>query len=89
MQWLSVNFWKTLAVALMLLVASGAWADKPIWLDNFSSESEKVPVPWQVVQLDSKIPPTQYRVLRWDGVLAIEARAERSRHCWHERLRLT
>jgi len=40
--------------------------------------SGELPAPWQVEQLDSNIPPTQYRLREWDGVAAVEARAVRS-----------
>jgi hypothetical protein len=47
-------------------------------LDHFDHASAQVPAPWQVVRLDKKIPLTQYQVTRWDGVIAIEATADRS-----------
>lgn len=62
----------------LLFVACGAQAVEVQRLDHFPGESEKVPAPWQVIQLDKKVPPTRYRVARWDGVVAIEATAERS-----------
>jgi len=61
-----------------LFIACGAQAVEVQRLDRFSGESETVPAPWQVIQLDKKVAPTRYRVTRWDGVLAIEASAERS-----------
>lgn len=39
---------------------------------------EAVPEPWQLVRIDSKVPPTRYRLRGWEGVAAIEARAEGS-----------
>jgi len=47
-------------------------------LDRFVRASAQIPAPWQVVQLDKKIAPTRYQLKSWDGVLAIEANAERS-----------
>jgi len=61
-----------------LLVMSSAYATETIWLDQFTDTSGKVPAPWQVVQLDKKISPTDYRLIRWDGVNAIEASADKS-----------
>lgn len=55
-----------------------AQAGDEIRLDHFTMESVDVPSPWQVIQLNKKVPPTRYRVTRWDDVLAIEAIAERS-----------
>ena len=53
-------------------------ASDEVRLDHFTKESVVVPSPWQVIQLNSKVSPTRYRVIRWDDVLAIEATAERS-----------
>ena len=47
-------------------------------LDNFKGPSAVVPAPWQIVQLNKKVTPTLYRIVRWDGVLGIEATAEHS-----------
>lgn len=47
-------------------------------LDSFKGPSEVVPAPWQIVQLNKKVAPTRYRIARMDGVLGIEATAERS-----------
>lgn len=55
-----------------------AKAGEVVRLDHFDHASAQVPAPWQVVRLDKKIPPTQYQVTRWDGVIAIEATADRS-----------
>lgn len=37
-----------------------------------------VPTPWRVVQLNPRVAPTQYQSRLWDGVAAIEARADAS-----------
>ncbi len=55
-----------------------AQASDEVRLDHFTQESVDVPSPWQLIQLNKKIPPTHYRVTRWDNVLAIEATADRS-----------
>ncbi|RFC35525.1 MAG: Protein of unknown function (DUF3047) [Candidatus Nitrotoga sp. LAW] len=67
---------------LVLLIGASisllAQAGDEVRLDHFTQESVDVPSPWQVIQLNKKVPPTRYRVTRWDDVLAIEATAERS-----------
>lgn len=69
--------WRSVAM-LYLLVIFNARAGEIMWLDQFHGESAVVPAPWQVVQLDKKVPPTHYRLAIWDGVVAIEATADRS-----------
>ncbi len=65
----------------VLLMMNTAHAAEVLWLDQFSDPTDpagKVPAPWQVVQFDEEIPATDYRLIRWDGVNAIEAKAEKS-----------
>ncbi len=45
---------------------------------RFETPASVPPPPWQLIRLDERIQPTQYTVRRWDGVTAIEARADRS-----------
>lgn len=46
---------------------------------HFRAASETPPPPpWQVIQLQKKITATRYRIIEWDGVMAIEARADKS-----------
>jgi hypothetical protein len=52
--------------------------DNAISVGHFDATSETPPAPWQVVRFDEKVPPTHYRVMTWDGIAAIEARAEAS-----------
>lgn len=49
----------------------------PVWVGRFA-EAGAPPPPWQVVQINRKVPPTRYRVARVAGVPAVEANAERS-----------
>jgi hypothetical protein len=67
---------------LVLLIGANfsllAQASDGVRLDHFTKESVDVPAPWQLIQLNKKVPPTHYRVTRWDEVLAIEATAKRS-----------
>lgn len=67
-------------VVMVSLCAVSCWAQagEIVWLDHFTKESVEVPAPWRVVQLDKKVSPTRYRIIRWDDVFAIEAVAERS-----------
>lgn len=44
---------------------------------QFSAEGP-VPAPWQVAIVSKKVPPTRYRVVRIDGVMAVEGSAEAS-----------
>lgn len=64
------------SLPLLLLVPALAFAE-PLWVGRFSASGE-IPAPWKVEQLNKGIPPTTYRLREWDGVAAIEARAERS-----------
>ena len=47
-------------------------------LGNFDSAMSGLPTPWQLIRLESSVPPTKYRQVHWDGVDAIEARADSS-----------
>ncbi len=48
------------------------------WAGRFDGADAAVPPPWRLLHLDKKVPPTQYRILLWDGVPAIEATADAS-----------
>ncbi|WP_211250412.1 DUF3047 domain-containing protein [Simplicispira psychrophila] len=50
----------------------------PVHVGSFASDGDAPPTPWQVVQLDQRVPATQYRALPWDGRAAVEARADAS-----------
>lgn len=63
---------------LFVSSSSSSQASEPARLAQFSNETVQVPAPWQVVQLNKKVPPTQYQIKRWDGVLGIEAHADKS-----------
>jgi len=60
------------------VISYGVHAGEVVRLDHFGNGSAKVPAPWQVVQLDKKVPPTHYRIASWDGVAAIVATADHS-----------
>lgn len=69
---------RSVAILFLSVIAQQVYAGEIVKLDHFDNESEQVPAPWQVIQLDKKVPATHYRVARWDGVLAVEATAEKS-----------
>lgn len=46
--------------------------------ENFLAGSATIPAPWRSEQIDARVPPTRYALRRWDGVLAVEARAHNS-----------
>lgn len=53
-----------------------------VWLGRFAVASPATPTapppPWQVVRLNPKVAPTHYQTRLWDGVAAVEARADAS-----------
>lgn len=69
---------RSVVMVLLCAVSCRVQAGEIVWIDHFTRDSVEVPAPWRVVQLNSKVPPTRYRITRWDDVSAIEATAERS-----------
>lgn len=69
---------RSFVVIFLSASAFAAQAGEVVKLDNFTRPAAMIPAPWQVVQLNKKIAPTRYQLKSWDGVLAIEAYAERS-----------
>lgn len=67
-----------LALLPLLLSAAAAAAGEPLWLGRFAAGAEAIPAPWQVEHFDRRVAPTRYRLRLWDGVPAIEARADNS-----------
>ncbi len=63
------------AMPLVMLAAS-AQADPEI--GRFDPSVPAVSPPWRVIRLEKHVPATEFRSLRWEGVDAIEARAEAS-----------
>ncbi len=49
-----------------------------VMIGKFDAAMPGLPAPWQLIRLEQSVPPTRYRQLLWDGVEAIEARAESS-----------
>jgi hypothetical protein len=65
------------ALCVALLGSVPAHAVEPVWVGRFGS-GPGIPEPWKIEQIDKKVPPTEYRQRQWEGVDAVEARAERS-----------
>lgn len=51
---------------------------EPLWVGRFNESDTSIPWPWKIEQLDQRVPPTEYALRKWDGVVAIEARAKKS-----------
>lgn len=63
------------AMGLMMLSAL-VQADPEV--GRFDAAVPALSPPWQLIRLEKHVPATEFRSLRWDGVDAIEARAEAS-----------
>ena len=61
-----------------LLLLPIAYAGEENWVGRFDGVDAAVPPQWRLLQLDKRVPPTQYRIKLWDGVPAIEATADGS-----------
>ena len=48
------------------------------WVGRFDASDSEIPVPWKIERIDRRIPPTEYAIREWDGVAAVEARANKS-----------
>lgn len=59
---------------MLLAGAAGASEDA----GRFEAAAQAPPAPWEIVRFDSDVPPTRYRIVDWDGVVGIEARAKAS-----------
>ncbi|WP_461480663.1 DUF3047 domain-containing protein [Porticoccus sp.] len=78
-----IAIWPVLVLAIGNLMAmpSSAWADTSVStvpVGVFTREAQVPPQPWQVVRFAVDVPPTHYRINRWDGAMAIEAVADAS-----------
>jgi hypothetical protein len=67
-----------LALAACLVVTPVLGQDTTDYVGRFDAALSAPPVPWRVIRLDQRVPPTQYRVISWDGVAAVEAIADAS-----------
>lgn len=66
--------------AIVLSLSGTAAVAQPatVWVGGFPAGESGLPEPWRVQQLDERIAPTRYTLKTWDGVVAVEAVAERS-----------
>lgn len=68
-------------LVLLAVLAQPACA-APVWVGHVSVAPSAtpglVPTPWRVVRFNPRVAPTQYQSRLWDGVAAIEARADAS-----------
>ncbi|GAB1234469.1 DUF3047 domain-containing protein [Ferrigenium sp. UT5] len=55
-----------------------AQANEIVGTDTAAIEFGPIPEPWRILQLSKDVDPTDYRMAHWQGVLAIEARANNS-----------
>ncbi len=66
-------------ILIWLVMSGGAIAQGvPNVVGNFSALTGSVPLPWKIIQFDTKIPPTAYQTRVWDGVPSVEATANSS-----------
>ena len=64
---------------LLYLIAGTTLAQSPaVIVGEFTTATTIPPPPWELVHLDKRVAATHYQVKEWDGVVAIEAVAEKS-----------
>lgn len=69
-----LSMWSVLAACLQ--AASPVQAE--VGISQFDPAVPADAPPWQVIQLEKRVAATRFRSVQWDGVNAIEARAQRS-----------
>ena len=72
---LATRYW---LICLSLLSLSVNCAATEYVIGRFDATHSSAPPPWQLIRFDKSAPPTSYSVKEWDGLAAIEARAESS-----------
>jgi len=65
-----------LCLGLFILHTNCVAAENAI--GRFDATHSSAPPPWQLIRFDKSAPPTNYSVKEWDGLAAVEARAESS-----------
>lgn len=68
---------RVLAFLLAALTATAANADTQ-WVGRFDAGDSAIPAPWKVERIDQRIPATEYAIRDWDGIAAVDARADKS-----------
>lgn len=70
---------KVVGMLLAGLIAVNVQAEEMLDdVGRFNANVITPPIPWRVIRFDDRIPPTQYRVITWDGVASVEAQANAS-----------
>lgn len=64
-------------VAIAALTATVAHAETH-WIGRFDASHPEIPLPWKIERIDARIPATEYAIREWDGIAAVEARADKS-----------
>ncbi len=67
--------------SMLAFAALSAWITPScaeVMVGKFDAAQTGLPPLWQLIRLENSVPPTRYRQVLWDGVEAIEARAESS-----------
>lgn len=71
-----------LSALLLACALVSAWSGEIVQpatdVGFFPSKGGAPPAPWRVVQLNAKVPPTQYHLAVVDGVAAVQAQADAS-----------
>lgn len=65
-------------LSLLTCVPASATAQAEVTVGRFDPSVSVVGHPWQLVRLEKQVPATEYRSLLWDGIAAVEARADAS-----------
>ena len=77
-----MNTGRYAAMSLLVLMGmNGTANERPLFVESvgqFFESNDVPPNPWEVVRFDEDIPATVYRIVEWDGVMGIEAKADDS-----------
>lgn len=65
-------------LGLLVTLGFAGASSAEVTVGRFDTASSDLPSGWQIIQLEKNVPPTQYRLLQWDGVPAVESQADRS-----------
>ncbi|MFN5552037.1 MAG: DUF3047 domain-containing protein [Hyphomonadaceae bacterium] len=65
-------------LTLSMVYAAGPAVAAEVVVGRFNASASQPPAPWRIIRFDRKVPATAYRVITWDGVQAVEARADAS-----------
>ena len=73
-----ITYCRQMVFTLFTIFSAVYSAQAEVTVGRFDSASLVVPAPWQVIRLEKNVPPTLYRVTRWDGIDSVEANAKSS-----------